>query len=759
MTSCPRALRRALLTTAAALVAAPSAAFAGVADDAPTVSTVEVRGQAPATDTPLSTRTVEADQIARAVNAVTVEDALKYQPSILVRRRHIGDTQAPISTRTSGVGSSARSLIYVDGVLLSALIGNNNGTASPRWGMVAPSEIDHIDVRYGPFSAAYPGNSMGAVVEITTRDPLGFEAAADAAVERQSFRQYGTKDGYPSILAQGALADRRGDAAWRFSLEHLDTRGQPLAYITATRPANPSAAGTAVSGAFADVNRLGQPIAVVGAGGLEDQRIDNARLKLIWEPSKAFSATYAAALFANRDRASVQSYLQSASGAPVYAGTFNIGGFAYSVPASAFDNNLYRLDERHWMQSLTLAGQPSADLRWRAVASLYDYGLDRQRNPTGALPSAAAGGAGTILDLGGTGWRTLDVQATWKTLTGGYHVDQYRLGSDRYATPDWIAGPYGALTAASRGKTETQALFLEDAIPLASDLRLTLGVRGERWRAFDGFNFQAAPAAAVRQPGVSTTRASPKAVLAWNPGDDWSLTASAGLAYRFPTVSELYQAVTVGTQVFVPNPNLAPERAVSTELSALRRFGWGHARLSLFTEDVANALLSQSAPIADGSSTLASFVQNIPRVRARGAEAEVEAHDVLPRLDLSASLTWTDSTIRSDPAFRAAEGKRTPQVPRLRWTAVATWRATDKLTLTAAARYSDRVFATLDNSDRVSHTFQGFDGYLVIDARAVWQVDPHWSAALGVDNATNDKYFVFHPFPQRSVLAELKYGF
>jgi len=751
------ATHRALLASAAVLCAVPALVPGHArADDAPAVSPVIVPGRAPTGDQPLSAQSVDAEEIARTVNATTIEDALKYQPAIFARRRHIGDTQAPITTRTSGVGSSARSLIYVDGVLISALIGNNNSTASPRWGMVTPSEVDHIDVRYGPFSAAYPGNSIGAVVEITTREPTGFEASASAAGSAQWFKQYATKDTYPTWLGQAAIGDRTGPFSWRLSYEHLDTEAQPLAYVTAQRPASPSAAGTPVSGAFADVNRTGQPIAVLGAGGLEHQLIDYGKLKLSYEPSAAFHASYLAGYFGNDDDADVQTYLRDAGGAPVYAGTLNIGGFAYQIPASAFSNNIYRLTEHHWMQALTLSGRPTADLAWQATASLYDYADDQQRTPTGALPAAFSGVPGTILDMGGTGWRTLDGAVTWRTLTAGYHYDQYRLGSDRYATADWLSGSKGALTAAARGKTETQALFVEDALPLRPDLRLTLGLRGEQWRAFDGFNFQVSPASAKHQPSRSASRVSPKAVLAWTPDTAWRVTASAGLAYRFPTVSELYQAVTVGDRVFTPNPDLKPERAVSSELSAARLFRWGEARVSLFTEDVDDALISQSATLPFGS---ASFVQNIDHVRSRGAEVQVDAHDVLPRLDLAASLTWVDSKITEDAALAAAVGKRTPQVPRLRWTAVATWRATEQLTLTGAARYSDRVFGTIDNADTVGHTYMGFEGYLVVDARAVWTIDEHWQAALGVENATNAKYFLFHPFPQRSVLSELKFTY
>lgn len=749
------------LFAGAALLAFPG--FARGADEAPSVAPLVVTGHAPPEDQPLATQSVTAADIARTTNAVTVEDALKYLPDIFVRRRHIGDTQAPITTRTSGVGSSARSLVYVDGVLISALIGNNNSTASPRWGMAVPSEVERIDVRYGPFSAAYPGNSIGAVVEISTRTPTRFEADAGVSSEWQGFEQYGTKATYPSYAAHAALGDRIGDLAWRLSFEHLDTRAQPLAYVTATRPAAASATGTPVTGAFADVNRTGAPIFVLGAGGLERQAVDNGKLKLSWSPSANLTTTYVLGYFGNRDRAGVQSYLTTATGDPAYAGVLNLGGYAVSVPTSAFSNNLYRLDERHWMQALTLEGTPSGHLRWAAIASLYDYGRDRQRTPSGALPTAFSGGPGSILDMGGTGWTTFDAHATWtpgdegQALTGGYHFDQYRLGSDRYATGDWISGSRGPLAAVSRGKAETQALFVEDALRLGPGLRLTLGVRGEHWRAFDGFNFQAAPSLAARQPSLSARRASPKAVLAWTPDEAWSVTASAGLAYRFPTVSELYQAVTVGAQTFTPNPDLAPERALSTDLSVKRKFGWGEARLSLFTEDVHDALISQTALTPIGST---SFVQNVDLVRARGAEAEVKAHDVLVSgLDLTGSITWVDSRIARDPALAAAEGKRTPQVPRLRWTAVASWQATPKLTLTAAARYSDRVFGTIDNSDVVTHTWQGFDHYLILDARALYRIDAHWSAALGVDNAGDETYFLFHPFPQRAVLAEVTYAY
>ena len=103
-----------------------------------------------------SKESADADQLRTTTNVRNTEDALRYFPSLFVRKRHIGDTQAPLATRTSGVGASARSLVYADGVLLSALIGNNNNFASPRWGMVSPEEIDRVDVLYGPSPRPIP---------------------------------------------------------------------------------------------------------------------------------------------------------------------------------------------------------------------------------------------------------------------------------------------------------------------------------------------------------------------------------------------------------------------------------------------------------------------------------------------------------------------------------------------------------------------------------------------------------------------------
>ena len=68
------------------------------------------------------------------------------------------------------------------------------------------------------------------------------------------------------------------------------------------------------------------------------------------------------------------------------------------------------------------------------------------------------------------------------------------------------------------------------------------------------------------------------------------------------------------------------------------------------------------------------------------------------------------------------------------------------------------MFTTLDNADVNPNTYQGFAAWFVADARANFRFDNHWSAGLGVDNVLNRKYFLFHPFPQRTFVGSLKYA-
>jgi iron complex outermembrane recepter protein len=211
---------------------------------------------------PQKSFSITAGQIDETINLKDPEDAVKYMPSLFVRKRNDGDNQAVLATRSWGLNSSARTLIYFDDLLISALIGNNNSGASPKWNLVSPESIARIDFLSGPFSAAYPGNSIGGVLLITSKMPNRPFAIAKETLSVMPWNQYGTKDTYVSSQTSAAAGDRKGALSWLLSANFQDTYQQPLTYTSnGTIPG-----GT--TGTFPALNKQGLPANVVGTGTL-----------------------------------------------------------------------------------------------------------------------------------------------------------------------------------------------------------------------------------------------------------------------------------------------------------------------------------------------------------------------------------------------------------------------------------------------------------------------------------------------------------
>jgi iron complex outermembrane receptor protein len=122
-------------------------------------------------------------------------------------------------------------------------------------------------------------------------------------------------------------------------------------------------------------------------------------------------------------------------------------------------------------------------------------------------------------------------------------------------------------------------------------------------------------------------------------------------------------------------------------------------------------------------------------------------------------VTYADSKIVKNDKFQKSVGKWQPRVPQWRANFVASYRANEQLTTTLGVRYSGRQYGSLDNSDSNAFTYFGFSSFLVADLRIRYKLDKQWSAAIGIDNLNNKKYWAFHPYTQRSVVAELKFDY
>ncbi len=124
-------------------------------------------------------------------------------------------------------------------------------------------------------------------------------------------------------------------------------------------------------------------------------------------------------------------------------------------------------------------------------------------------------------------------------------------------------------------------------------------------------------------------------------------------------------------------------------------------------------------------------------------------------------MTYADSKITGNSGFVAVPGdtigKWQPNIPRWRATARASYRFDSQWSASLGARYSGPQYRTLNNGDVNGYTCQGVSKFATIDFRLLYRITRQWSAAVGIDNLNNYACWNFHPYPQRSYSAQLKF--
>ena len=175
---------------------------------------------------------------------------------------------------------------------------------------------------------------------------------------------------------------------------------------------------------------------------------------------------------------------------PFYSGRPVIDGLAYPA-LTASDFPLVRDGIDHLMGALSIKSRERGTFDWEVAVSGYDYRRDLSRISTTVLPGAAAGGAGRITDLQGTGWDTLALRGVWRpdgdagphVVDLGVQQDRFRLRQRVDNTDDWIGGAPTTPVSGFEGDTRLQSLFAQDTWDFAPRWKAVLGARLEHWTA------------------------------------------------------------------------------------------------------------------------------------------------------------------------------------------------------------------------------------------------------------------------------------
>jgi len=327
------------------------------------------------------------------------------------------------------------------------------------------------------------------------------------------------------------------------------------------------------------------------------------------------------------------------------------------------------------------------------------------------------------------------------------------------------ADPLSAPNQRYRGRTDITALYAQDAWRFADDWKLTIGWREEWFRAYEGEQLFSTNPNPEHHPSRRLRGHSPKAALAFNATDSLLLAMSVGRGVRFPNVEELYNGTATGTRLTFADPNLKPETSDAIELSAEQSWTSQTLRVSMYHDRVRNAILRQTttdALVCKSNDTTAvdyTCVQNVDEVKTTGIEFVWSAQDVLAKgvgIDASGAYTFRSEVTanRNDPEM---VGKWWLRVPRTRAALQMTWRPFDHWLLAAGYRHEGRSYNDTRNQDVNPDVYGGASRVNQLDLRAMWQATRQVELALGVNNATDQHAYQFHPYPGRTLFAELRF--
>ncbi len=710
-------------------------------------------------EAPASVRLIDAAAL-ELRNAARLGDAIADTPGLYVRGSAFGPT-----TPGSGLGgislrgiSNNRTLVLVDGQAV-----NSPYSSAVNWSAIPLDDVARIEVVPGAFSSLYGGNAMGGVINVLTRTPDSREFSSRVGGGSGAGGQQAASFVYRDAPVRG-FAFSLG-AGYRKNDSYIND------YVIKTPTAGTAAGTIAVTGAIPTKSAAGVPSYNIGDKGKRpwDQRDTFAKLHFTVAPGARLVLGYAYDRF-DTSYTPLTTYLRNTTGQPVTNGTVAFSDptpLRFSVSESDFLVLQPSAEEnrRAYADYDQLFGNK---VRLRLTASHARFGTYFVSPRTGVATYEA--GPGTFSDSPST---RADFDAQLAVPLGARHElivgvafqknDLHRENSDLAA---W-RNPRGKLSEYydSSGTARTWGFYAQDRIALADSLTLYLGGRFTRWET----SGRATQSPTASQPTlVASTSAyptrtesqfSPKASLVWRARSDLTFRASAGTAFRTPTLLDLYvpsyvaKTGPVGIRITEADPNLKPEKLRTAELGAdfaLR----SSTRVTVtgYVNDLRDLVYQKT--IITGTANDLNRNINAGESRVLGLESSLR-QSLGARLAFTGSVGYTDTEIRKNDISPATVGKRLGDVPLLTGAAGLSWNW-QRFTADAVARYTSHVYTLSDelNANVVNGVFGAYDTNAIVNAQLGLALTKNFRASLAVDNLLDRTYYAFYRQPGRTWFVE-----
>ncbi len=692
------------------------------------------RSEEEADKQPVSSSVVTIQDIQNR-NVQTLDESLDMVPG-LYNLRDKGPADTMPATFLRGFYGANRTLVLLDGQPI-----NDPFYGGVSWTSLPIDEVQSVEVVRGPFSSLYGGNALGGVINVLTR-PVSHR-------ELDLTGEYGS---YNTTRYSARFTDRFWNKLGiSLGYQRLQFGGYDSVPVETYAG---EGTGPVVTGAIPTVDSYGNPVFLIGNGGRNwaNQQSYYVKGEYAFTDATVLNVQYLRQNY-NYGYKMYNSYLKNASGSIVDSGTFlaNYTGVpeAIFVLPSSFlqdDGNQHS----HFV-ALSLYHKFSGSQVIRLDGSYYYTPNSNYRMAD--YFSTYTGGTGTYTDNiersfhGNVQYnRTLHRQ----TIVAGSEARQDMASNPVYALSNWTApSTMGGQEQSAIGRSYNAAAYVQDEINVTERLHVVAGGRYEYWQTYDGeTNGYSASLPLTFYPNRSANSLTGKLGATYGLGNDWTVRASIGNAFRNPDVEELYGSFTYWGMIFAASPHLSPERDRSFEVGVHKRVGSGADFDADFYQNNISGLIYREADLSVDPSGNYLVNVNAADGRTRGVEAALRIR-LLRWLMLRANYTYTNAIITDNPAEPYSVGMHVPNIPDNMFGGQLIAQH-GKWLGSVTGRYVSATFSSDSNTDVVKGVPGAYDPYFLLNANAGYQINSHVQVLATGENLLDRQYYLFYLAPGRA---------
>ncbi|WEK58586.1 MAG: TonB-dependent receptor [Candidatus Brevundimonas phytovorans] len=596
-----------------------------------------------------------------------LDEALATVPAVSLFRRTsslaANPTTQGISLRAIAPSGAGRTLVTLDGVPLNDPFGG-----WVIWSQLPTESIESLDIVRGAGAGPYGAGALTGVIQLRERERGG---VLDASIgERGGARLAGAGgvDAGPARLT--------GSVLYEASDGYVPVRG--VAAGAADTPLDLEAKSASLR---ADAP-LGDAALSLRAGAYEEDRGSGLAGARSTASGHVLSATVARQATADQAGWRLQAWRRESDFANTSVAV--AADRATTTPA----NNQYETPATGWGLNAALRGR--RDGLWGRRLE-WELGADARSNEG-------------------------ETHELFRYMAGDYTRDRIAGGEAS------VAGVYG------EGSLENGPWLF------AGGLRLD-GWKNENGRRLERDRATGAPTLDEADPERSGEVVSARLAARRMIGGGWAARAAAYSGFRPATLNELHRPFRVGNDLTEANAGLVPETLQGVEAGLAFEGPIAALTATLFWNRIEDALVNVTVGEGPGTFPRAGFVpaggvlrqrQNAGTIEATGLEISAR-QTVRGGLDLTGAVSITDARVDGGTSAPQLTGLRPAQAPIWSASAGIDWRASDRLTLTARARYESKRFED-DLNSRV------LGAAVTADVRADWRVSDTASLWLAADN-------------------------